>query len=399
MTFRHPDRPNVRVQALPDAYRQAAASLVAQVFGNTSEQRTYFKHLWQTWRPRHPQDADDHYRAAFVNGSLVALARVEPRTLHYGRARLRVACIADVCTRPDARNNGYSRAVMQDTLTYAAEQGAHLALLRAIPGYYDRFGFSPVWPRYTLKAPAESAGTLQAPETVREALRDDLPAIAALYERHWGTRVTFSRDPALWYWLYDSRSEKPVIVTERGSTQGYLWADAFDPQRVEVVANTPEALQSLLVYAGDRARRQNRPEIIWSVPPDDVIIPYAQAMLPMTLSAHYAPTGQWMARLIDSTGLIEALQPEILAHMRAMHPQLNADALRLHVTPDGVEIDLSDNPAAHAHLSLSDFIQVLFGSLRPMTLALRHHLPRAAVNLLEMVFPARVASVAPVDWF
>jgi hypothetical protein len=234
---------------------------------------------------------------------------------------------------------------------------------------------------------------------VREALRDDLPAIAALYERHWGTRVTFSRDPALWYWLYDSRSEKPVIVTDHGITRGYLWADAFDPQRVEVVANTPDALRSLLVYAGDRARRQSNPAISWSVPPDDVIIPYAQAMLPMTLSAHYAPTGQWMARLIDSTGLIESLLPEILAHVRAMHPQLNADALHLHVMPEGVEIGLSDKPTTHAFLSLSDFIQVLFGSLRPMTLALRQHLPQAAVNLLEMVFPARVASVAPADWF
>jgi GNAT superfamily N-acetyltransferase len=395
-----PALPDFQVQPLPESRRDAAAELVAAVFGQGRPEQTYLAQLWQTWRPRHPRRDRQHIRAGFHRGTLVSLARMELRTLHYGRARLRVACIGDVCTHPDHRGNGYSRALMQHILTDAAEQSAHLALLRAIPYYYDQFGFSPVWPRYTLTAPAFSAVALSAPVgQVREALRDDLPALAALYDRHWNARVTFSRSPALWDWLYASRSEKPVLAAHDSAVQGYLWPDAFDPERVEVVADTPEALRCLLNYAGERAERLGYNEVVWAVPPDDVIIPYAQAMLPMTLSAHYAPTGHWMARLIDASGLLEALQPEIIAHMRAMHPQLKAAALHLHVTPDGVEVGLADNPATHCHLSLSDFIQLLFGSLRPVTLALRRDLLRAAVNLLEMLFPARVASVAASDWF
>ncbi len=400
MSSTPPDPADFQVRPLPESRRDEAAALVANVFGQGRRQQMHLRQLWQTWRPRHPQAASEYIHAGVYRGKLVSLARMELRTLHYGHARLRVACIGDVCTHTDYRSNGYSRVLMQNMLTAAAEQSAHLALLRAIPYYYDQFGFSPVWPRYTLATPAFSAVALSAPAgQVREALRDDLPAMAALYTRHWSARVTFSRSPALWEWLFNSRSEKPVLAVDNGAIQGYLWSDAFMPERVEVVADTPDALRSLFKYAGERASRSGAKEVVWSVPPDDVIVPYAQTMLPMTLSAHYAPTGHWMARLIDAAGLLEALQPELIAHVRAMHPQLNADALRLHVTPDGVEIGLRHDPATHCHLSLSDFIQLLFGSVRPVTLALRRDLLRAAVNLLEMLFPARVASVAASDWF
>jgi hypothetical protein len=44
-------------------------------------------------------------------------------------------------------------------------------------------------------------------------------------------------------------------------------------------------------------------------------------------------------------------------------------------------------------------MQVLFGSLRPAVLALRAQLSLPQVQLLETLFPARMAALAVWDWF
>jgi predicted N-acetyltransferase YhbS len=393
---------DVVVRGIRESELERAAHLVADVFSQGDQRlheiitSNYLTHL-----PRRPGTKTEHFRAAFVGKKMVAFARVIEFMLHYGEARLLVAGIASVCTHPDYRGKAYASAVIQDILTYSAEQGMHMALLRGIPDFYEQFGFMPVWAQYTLEAPVEQARQLAQPLKLREAALEDISQMASLYQQHWGSRVTFSRNMTLWKWLlWADAGQAVVAVDSTGQIQGYLWhRNGEHSARTEVIANTRHAIQTLLAHDGKRFHHAGCDKLVWSVPPDDMIIPFAQTMLPITLNAHYFPTGGWMGRLIDPSAIVQRLLPEIVAQASSMSAKFNPEKLRLLVAPDGVEISLQNNPNSQCHLSLRDFVQVLFGSLRPNTLAVRHNLSRESIALLELLFPPRIAALAPWDWF
>jgi hypothetical protein len=225
--------------------------------------------------------------------------------------------------------------------------------------------------------------------------------MAVLYEKHWGGRVCFERSPALWRWrMAYGRGESLVAVDSTGAVQGYLWQPTDDfSGRLEVLADSPEAVISFLSYSGKRSLEAGYDSFIWPVPPDDVIIPYAQQLLPITLSASYFPTEGWMARLIDSAKIVDELLPEIINQAKSQLRGFDETQLLLRVQPDGVDIAFRKEKNSQCRLSLRDFIQILFGSLRPETLAIRQPLSRDAVLMLESLFPPRVAALAAWDWF
>lgn len=380
-----------------------AAELVARIFSQGDsdlQQRIYrnFAHIF----PKRPTVNPQPYRGAFYKNKLVSFLHVPDFTLRYGRAALYVSGIGAVCTHENYRGRGYAAAVIKDTLTYAAEQGAHMVLLHStIQNYYNRFGFSSVWPRYTLQAPTNIAAELSQALQLRVATPEDIPFMARLYNQHWGTRITVERHAALWRWrMQNSRGESALAVDKTGRIQGYIWHEPnILSYRSEVVADNPEVIMTFLAYSGRLWQHKGHDTFTWSVPPDDIIIPYAQQILPITLQASYFPSSGWMARIIDSTSLINELMSEIIAQAIATSPNFNPKHLILEVEPDGVEIGLKHNPTSFCHLSLRDFIQILFGSLRPATLAMREPLNEVSIRLLETLFPSRVAAIAAWDWF
>lgn len=381
--------------------REQAANLVASIFGAGDVQRfNAIYHRFMSVLPQHPGDRLHHYHGVFQADRLVSFAHLTPEVLRYGNARLRVGGIGAVCTHPDVRGQGFAALVIRSALTYAAEQGIQLVLLNAIPDYYDRFGFMSVWPRYTLQAPVEAARALEQVLELRMAFPEDLPQVARLYKQHWQSRITFTRSPAVWRWRLASEPESLVLAVDaQDRVQGYIWHRNEFTERVEVVADTPEAVQTLLHYSGERWHYERYETLTWSIPPDDVVIPHAQQMLPITLQAHYAPRSGWMARLIDTSALLNALLPEIIAQATAAAPGFDPQQLIVQVESDGVTVGLKTQPQSRCRLSLRDFVQILFGSLRPSTLAVRQSLHRESIALLELLFPPRVAALGPWDWF
>jgi len=156
---------------------------------------------------------------------------------------------------------------------------------------------------------------------------------------------------------------------------------------------------SFLAWSGRWYDARGDSQVTWFVPPDDVIITYARQFLPINISVLYQPTAGWMARLIDTYALVQTLLPELLAHATAIHPALQYQDILFDVQPDRVHIAIRHDPASACELSREDFIQIMFGSLRPSALAARIHLQPVGVELLEMLFPPRMAALAPWDWF
>ncbi|MGJ3238635.1 MAG: GNAT family N-acetyltransferase [Anaerolineae bacterium] len=389
------------VRALQTQEYGHAASLVADVLAGQDQARyrkIYARYAQQL--PVRPANIPP-YRAAFKGDQLVALIHIVDYVLRYGRATLPIVAVGMLCTHPDYRHQGYAGAVVKDTLTFAAEQGAHMVLINStIDQYFQVFGFSPIWPQYHLQIPVQSALQCRQRLRLRVATPDDLEEMALLYDRYWGMRVTVERSPMLWRWrMAHGRGESLVMVNDAGRIKGYLWhlPDDFSG-RNEVVVGTPDAIETALAYSGRRWQSGGHETLCWSVPPDDVIVPYAQQMVPLILSANYAPSSGWMGRVIDARALLQALLPEILAQAHSNNPRITAQSLLLAIVPDGVSLGLRSVPDTRCQLSLRDFIQVLFGSLSPDSLAVRQPLSDESLRLLHELFPPRIASLAGWDW-
>lgn len=383
--------------ALPTEYAEIA-DLVARVFSQGDpDSYQQSMHFWIFSRPRAPYFDYRGHRIAVLNGRVVAHTVVLPFTLRYGGVTLRVAGVGAVCTHPDYRGKGYASAVLRDALAYMAEQGAHLSLLHsAVENYYEKFGFSPVFPRYTFEIDSAQAAALDASRhTLRPARLEDVPALAALYERHWAWRVTFTRSADLWLWrVRDTGWSVRVVEDAAGQVVGYTAAREAFSERTEAVADTPTAALALLADAGKRYQQAKIDAIRWLLPPDDAIITAARGVLPVRLGALYRPSGGWMGRLIDPGALVQTLLPEISAQAASMRADFDSRTLTLNCLPDAVQINDSIT------LAHQDFLQVMFGSLRPAALMQRGDaVTYEGARLLEALFPPRMAALAAWDWF
>jgi predicted N-acetyltransferase YhbS len=394
------------VRHMQPAEFEAVGVLTRSVFfGHDRECYERELHWWLSSLPRAPYFKYNRYRTGVLtNGDheqIVAHAAVLPYVLRYGGVMLRVAGVGAVCTHPDYRGRGYGAAVLRDSLAYMAEQGSHLALLKGIKNYYERFGFNPVFPYYSFEVKSADAAALDAPLRVRDAALDDTPQMAALFEKHWSGRVTFTRSPELWLWRVKEGRFRylKVIEDSGGRICGYLAAPEPTSVRTEAVVDSLEAALTVLAYCGRQYLEASHAKIHWLMPPDDALVYFARQHLPVTVSAHYEPSGGWMARMIDTEGLIQALLPEITAQASSTMLDFNPAALQLKSKSDVIQIGLKGRvPFALPH---QDFIQVMFGSLRPAALALRpnNRLNDDAVRLLEALFPPRMAVLGCWDWF
>jgi predicted acetyltransferase len=376
-----------------------AGHLVANVFsGDNPRMYERMSHDWIANLPTKPNFSYNLCRVGMVDEQVVSQVLIEKDTLYYGKTQLKVAMIGKVVTHPQHRHLGYSSALIRDTLTTVAEQGAHLALLNDLGSFYHRFGFSTVLPDTVMEVDSEAAMQMPRPLRIRTATVEDLPYIAKLYKRHWGGRVSFRRSIHWWEWKFNA-SIDPVLVavTQGDQVQGYLWRETMGNQ-LEIVCDTLPATMSLLSFLGKRMNNIHEPLIQLVIPPDDTILSFVRQMMSVNVRAIYQYNSGWMARIIDSTALLNALLPEITSHARAIIPKFNSQALYLTSDVDAVTIGLQTHPDSGLHLSHRDFIQVMFGSLQPTMLARRDQLPHEMVQLLQVLFPPRIASIAPLNW-
>ncbi len=387
--------------ARPDEV-DAVSEMVADIFSEGDTRlREQIRRYWAARLPHKPGFRPaHHHRVGIKDGEIAAYAHIERHTLCYGRARLHVAGIGSVCAHPNYRRQGYAAAVMRDAVAYMAEQGAHLSLLNGVAGYYDSFGFSPVWPFYTVEVASDEAAALDRPLRLRDVRPDDIPQMAALYEKHWGGRVTFDRSAEMWMWQVGDPGRYIQIVSGRdGQVAGYISGRASTGEEMEVVADSVGAAATLLAESGREHQLAGRKHIRWMMPPDDAFVTFARQLLTVTLSARYLPNGGWMARLIDTPALMEALLPEIVAQARSNDSDFDERLLVFNCQPDVVEIGMRGYRKSFCRLNHRDFIQVLFGSLRPSALGISTGLDLESVRLLEMLFPPRMAALASWDWF
>lgn len=366
----------------------ASRELSARVFAQRPED-------YETWRDRAlrqktlPGYDFAWHRIGLIDGRIVAHAAVKPYRLRYGSVELTVGGIGAVCADPDFRQRGLAAAIIRDALEYMQARGDHLSLLGGISGYYSRFGFTTVFPDYSLEFKSADAAALDAPLQSRPANAHDARQMAALYERCWGHRVTMPRTIELWGWRMEVLPPPRVRVVEDQSGQivgYYIGGDTVH----EIVVEAAAAARTLIAEIGRWYLAEGRETVTLYVPPDDRLVYDLRGWIPAALKTHFEPGGHWMARVIDGQSLREVLLPAIMAQAG-----LDLRGLIFDIQADAVYIGLRGQDTTNVQLEQGEFLQMLFGALPPVMLGLHPD----ATTLLERLFPPRVAMIAPWDGF
>ena len=370
----------------------ASRRLTAQIFSPTDdnfEQRVQRSRINLTW----PGFDYSWHRVGTVDGEIVTHVSVWPHELRYGSTTFTFGAIGGVCTHPDHRGKGYASEVMQDAIRYMKARGDDFSLLvTGARGFYSPLGYHNVWPEYYFAFGAADAAALESPLKVRPARPGDLAQMAALYERQWQHRVARLRTQQLWQWHMNTLSLRFFYVVEDRDQNivGYAGGNDETAADFEIVVETPAAAQTLLAKIGQMCLNAGHNRVELSLPPDDMLLHYAPRWLHCERRSEYEPKAGWMGKVINYAGFRDRILKEMLAVSI-----MDERGLIFDIQPDTVYLGLRGQDTTNIQLDHGQFLRVLFGTTPPAALGLH---PDAA-QLLNALFPPRVACLARWDWF
>jgi len=420
------------------------ADLVIRPLHSTEEYNTYFRLATTAFAPQPSEEAEQSWqrsirqspdfrteriRGVFRAGEQVGGYMVYNRVLCMGAARLSTGCIGAAVTAPQARKQGAASAMMQDALVFARKHGHALLLLDGVPNFYRRFGYVDVFDVTTIEV--DRSALLAQPASayrVRPAIREDAPALLALYQRHFGAYSgSFERSLEIQlHRLLNGRLPLLVALSPQGAIEGYLLhgKDEEMAQGRELAVDNWDALLALLHYHAHLFDEEAAPtSLLYFLPHEAPMTHWLidTLQIPDTsqwgspalewgvrgLSYHHRFAG-WMGCLTDFPLLLTSLLPEFqtrwqrsLAHWTG-EISLTVDGQTCVIHLDGAEVRLAEaSLSAPARLELTPqaLVQLVFG-YRPLSgLADISHLSADARSVLAILFPAEHTWIPCSDWF
>ena len=339
--------------------------------------------------------------------------RVVDRRLRLGRASLRFGGLADVFTDPAHRNKGLSRRLVSASLKLMERQGHHLAMLFGIRNYYEKWGYRTSLSDYRLAVPGRSVvGDMQGWE-----VRDITPEEHALtlpLHRRWLAQRGFGIERESGRWLNFTKGAnwhtkaRPVGLWQGGKLRGYVVPDNSDQGLFvsEIIADSAAGLRALLCWLGNECRRQVRETINIELPHEDVTGRMALALDGVALSRNVQSSGGGMTRVVDLSGLMTELTPELA--WRWQHSHLKDASLRLAIHTDAGRHDLSLGEGTSA-ATISGRVRLPQDRLMQLVLGYRHgsdvsadegvQFPRKLLPAIEVLFPVGCPHILRTDLF
>lgn len=342
-----------------------------------------------------------------MDEQVVSFLTIIPLTIAVGHARLRVDGIGGVETLEQHRKKGYSRQVLEASITHMQRGPAALSLLYGIPDFYPKFGFATAGPEYVIQLRSlSSLAPLPEGWTQRRCHPEDAPAIRRLYEQYTARAVGAVQRPPdgeVWSRLDATVShtdtaeedECRVVVSPAGTVEGYAWRGShFWPVRSdftqgfpqslvigEVIAGSARAADAVLatcsVWGAGATTAKGEPvkDVVLSFPPQGPL--YAASLRRDTrLVTSSWPAENFMARTLDVYRLLEALAPELAVRRRTlptMPPatlclETEIGAATLVVTESGVSVDRAEHsaePVSVLRLPQTELMRLSLGAMPP----------------------------------
>jgi len=339
--------------------------------------------LWRAfnWKPdrmqRFIETLDkDRTLAAFVDGRVAAVSRMRPFGMYFGGRPVPMGGFSPVGAAPEFRGQGLATAVTVGQFADLRDRGEVLsALFPASTRLYRGTGFEVAGLWSLLKLPARAlrdipaAGPTAAP--ARQATKDDIPAIKALYAEVARTRNGHLARPDVWWdRIFEDWDKLHVYVVEgegyvryeHQSRAGWGYVVAVD----ELVATTPEAARTLWRLVASSATQS--PDVLLNGPiehPLLLVLPEQDIALEESL--------RWMLRLVDAPGAIAArgwpagVQIDVELDLADVHCDWNRGAWRL-IVEDG-EGRMERGGSGKVGLAVNGFAALYSGYASPWTLA------------------------------
>jgi hypothetical protein len=205
-----------------------------------------------------------------------------------------------------------------------------------------------------------------------------------------------------------------VALNEKGKPEGYaLLSRRKGHMEVdEVAANTWSAILALLHYQHNQYAREFAPqtEVNWPLPLTDMTYYLLADHLPLRSEIVTYPDGNWMARMVSFSALVQSLLP-LWQHRWQKHPIewmgslvliVEEEKCILEFTPSTMRrVDQLSGGGQEARFSQQVFTQLIFG-FRPVTWAAvqeGQHIPDEIIAVLDVLFPHKQSWIAGSDYF
>jgi predicted acetyltransferase len=356
---------------------------------------------------------------AFVEGHLVAHARLHHRPVRMGRACLNMAGVCEVVTHPDHRRQGYGHRVLKAAIDWMRASGTHFAVLyTGVHPFYAAVGWGTLEETFWY-VPLDSVPRLGNGNyhISRLSIGNSPSPLADIYERSCGQHpISLRRTPVYWQswplWAnanpwFGTLDDVWTVARTEDTVAGYgavqrslLRSDSVAIIEACVLPDHDDALFDICDALVERCRTAGARSIELNLPADHCLVSRLSPVGEQTANRNA------MVRVIEPAAMLRALSPELElrskrftspAQVRLRSPLGSAT---LSLNRGGVTID-DTTQAPVADLSPAGLGSLLLG-FRPapaLAEAGELHARTATVELLDLLFPGLDSHYWQIDHF
>lgn len=386
---------------------QEALDVIVSSFPKEPRMRQHMEMaLWKG-----PVFKPEHTRIAVVDGHVVSVIVMAPRTVWVDSVKVPAMTVGPVATLESYRKQGYCRTVMEDVHRYMEQNGILLAYLQGGIRIYGRFGYF----RYLHGGCGEGTSEIKTEDAEIWALRgrlrrmrySDISYLARLYERvNAGRTMAAIRNRNIWEWMIKYAvntwlfSEPHVILDEKGRLCGYLTFVSKDSMGIRefVVDDDEVAWRATLGALSRRARKLGSETITLPLPWEASMTLFLRQMVGVKFSTTIRRGGGALMKIVNFPKLMRNLQP--LFNERWKKRTLRCEKIRFTLASEigDVGITLSNNTiticqpdsSRRAWIPLRWLPGLISGIYSVYDIAIQKEskIPDTILPILDILFPA-----------
>ncbi len=344
----------------------------------------------------------------FYKDEPVSRLWVHDLNVKFGKAIVRMGGIGGVWTEEAYRKRGFARRLLETANDYMRDEGFDIASLFGISDFYERWGYVPAAPEYSLKVQVDNLKGAELKHRVMDFCEEHRLDVLRIYEQNNLHRIcSVVRNPESWTgfvrgtdWFVEA--DVKVFVNELGEVVGYVSLDKVAERTAvaEVGFTTPKVFESIVAFLAQRASEHGHDEITLLLPPDHGFAIYLRRY-GCVATQEFHRSGGFMARIINLESLMAKLSAELSCRV-AKEPWLSGCEKDFAIVTDigevlvrvrsgqvEVEPTASVSVAERLELPQGKLTQLLMGyqTIDTLMAAQDVQCPPDLVPLLRVLFP------------
>ena len=264
------------------------------------------------------RDGNSWFFRLLYNDEPVSRLWVHDLNVRFGEAVLRMGGIGGVWTEEAYRKRGFARKLLETANKHMRDEGFDIAGLFGISNFYERWGYVPAAPEYSLEVRVDNLKDAKLTHRVIDFCEQHRLDVLRIYEQNNFHRIcSVVRHPESWAgfvrgtdWFVEA--DVKVFVNEHGEVVGYVSLDKVAERTAvaEVGFATPEVFESMVAFLTQRASEHGHDKITLLLPPDHEFAIYLRRY-GCIVTQEFHHSGGFMARIINLESLMAKLSAEL----------------------------------------------------------------------------------------